>query len=214
MLKRLWKSVWIVQKKKKWSAFDFEISQSDLASFPSAKVQLHGTWNRQVGYDPVMWLNFLHNVWSDKWLVKLLAGTLTDTSRCTIQFYFANAVSSWGAGVLRGNFHTPMMNKTDGKFRAYGRNDIRYYNYVDQRDSPGIIFSWLAIHTLYEMEVWKQWSTVYSRMRTLEWERSTTYSTATAWWSHPSQFYCLHSGKWWWAIANFRYTHVGITLNV
>jgi len=213
MLKSLGKSVWPLQKKKKESAFDLEISQSDLQQFPSDKMQEHGSWNRQVGYDSVMWINYLHNIWSHKWLIKLLAGTLTDASKCTIQFYFANAISSWGAGVLRWNFHTPMMNKTDGKFRAYWRNDIRYYNYVDQRDSSGIIFSWLAINTLYEMEVWKSWFTVYSRMRTLEWERSTTYSTRTAWWSHPSQFYCLHSGKWWWSIANFRYTHVGILLN-
>lgn len=36
---------------------------------------------------------------------------------------------------------------------------------------------------------------------------------ATAWWTGISDFYCLHTGKWGGAIADFRYTHVGILLN-
>lgn len=200
-------------KKKKWSLFDFEISQADLASFPSSKVTEHGSGTWQVGYDEVMWLNYLHNIWSHAGLLKLEAWELTDASRCFIQFYFANSLSSWGAWTLRSIYHTPMMNKTDGKFRAYKRNDIRYYNYVDQTDTPTVLFPWLAINTIYEMEVRKTGANVSMHMRTLDGERSETFTTTTASGTWVTQWYCLHSGKWWWVIGNFRYTHVGIQLN-
>jgi hypothetical protein len=213
MLKNIWKSVWPPNKRKKLSLFDFEITQTDLVQFPSEKFQIHWAWNRQVWYDSTMWLNYLHNTWSDKWLLKLLVWTLTDASKCIIQFYFANAVSSGWAWVLRSNFHTPMMNKTDWKFRGYWRNDIRYYNYVDQSDSASVLFSGFTINTLYEMEVWKQWSWVHMHIREIDWEWSWSFIRNTAGGSSPSQYYCLHSGKGWWSIADFRYTHVGVTLN-
>ena len=213
MLKQIGKPIGSVFNKKKWGVYEYEITQSDLASFPSSKVTAHGSGNWQVGFDATMWLNYLHNIGSHAGLLKLEAWELTDASRCYIQFYFANAVSSWGAGTLRSYFHTPMMNKTDGKFRAYKRNDIRYYNYVDQTDSPTVLFPWLAINTLYEMEVRKTGANVSMHMRTLDWERSETFTTTTASGTWVSQWYCLHSGKWGGAIADFRYTHVGILLN-
>lgn len=214
MLKQLGKPIGSVFNRKKGGGFDFEITQSDLASFPSSKVTAHGSWTWQVWFDPAMGLNYLNNIGSHAWLLKLEAWALTDASRCYIQFYFANALSSGGAWVLRSVFHTPMMNKTDGKFRMYLRNDIRYYNYVDQRDSTNVLFPWLAINTLYEMEVWKTWSEVSMHMRTIDGERSEVFSGPTAWWTGVSDFYCLHSGKWGGAIADFRYTNVAIALNV
>lgn len=213
MLKQIGKSIWPTQKRKGWSAFDFEITQSDLATFPTSKVVEHGIWDWQVGYDAIMWLNYLHNIWSHNGLLKLLAWTLTDASRCFIKFYFANAVSSGGVWTLRGNYHTPTMNKTDWKFRGYKRNDIRYYNYVDQTDSPSVMFSGLSINTLYEMEVWKEWASVKMRMRTLDGDRSWIFALSTAAGSSPSQYYCLHAWKGGGSIANYRYTHVAIALN-
>jgi hypothetical protein len=213
MLKQLGKPIGSVFNRKKGGGFDFEITQSDLASFPSSKVTAHGSGTWQVGFDSTMGLNYLHNIGSHAWLLKLMAWALTDTSRCYIQFYFANALSSGGAWTLRGNTHTPMMNKTDWKFRGYERNDIRFYNYVDQRDSPTVLFPWLAINTLYEMEVRKEGANVSMHIRTMDGERSDTFIVATAWWTGISDFYCLHTGKWGGAIADFRYTHVGILLN-
>ena len=203
-----------MKKKGSGSAFDFEVAQSDLTTFPTSKVTEHGIWDWQVGYDAVIWLNYLHNIWSHKWLLKLNVWALTDASRCFIQFYFANAVSSGGAWTLRGNFHTPTMNKTDGKFRGYKRNDIRHYNYVDQTDSASVMFSGLTTDTLYEMEVWKEWANVKMHMREIDGEWSWIFSLSTAAGSAVSQYYCLHSWKWGGAIANFRYVHIGVSLNV
>lgn len=207
--------IWWAFRKKPWggSNFDFEISNADLASFPTDKVTEHGSGNWEVWHDAVMGLNYLRNIWSYKGILKMNAGTLAQGTRAICQFYFSGAVSSGGIGWVRGNYHAPCLCRTTWKLRIFGRNDLRYYNYVDESTSSAVLMPSMAVNTLYEMESRKDGNVMKCRVRLVWWEWSAEHTRSTAMGTGVMSTIAIMAGNGWGSIWDFRYTNIWVNIN-